>query len=74
MIIDNNDPRAPWNEEERYIEVTVSMTISKSVAVKADKDTNLDSYTLKELVENQISLPTDLDNTWIIDDFVVNLD
>lgn len=74
MIIDNNDPRAPWNEEEKYIEVTISMTISKSVAVKAYKDTQLDSFVLKELVENQISLPTDLDDTWIIDDFIVNLD
>lgn len=68
------DPRAPFNEYDRYINVTISMTISKSVPLRVYNDANLDEFELKRLVENQIQLPTDIDDTWYIDDFTVNRD
>lgn len=65
---------APWNEKTKKISVTISMTISKSVNIEVDTNLNLDSYELKRLVEEQIELPTDKDNSWYIDDFIVNID
>lgn len=69
---DNNS--ALWNEKTKTISVTVSMTISKSVNIKVDTNLNIDKYELKKLVEEQIELPTDNDNSWYIDDFIVNED
>lgn len=66
------DPRAPWNQEDQpdqEIEVTVSVTLSKTVKVKVndyilwgvDEDGNPDAdYSmcdLKSAVEKQIYLP-----------------
>ena len=71
------DPRAPWNEEEqpkRKIEVTISVTLSKTVKVNVndyiiwgkDEDGNLDiDYSicnLKSAVEEQIYLPQEAGN------------
>lgn len=65
---------APWNEKTNKISVTISMTISKSVYIDADTKLNLDEYELKRLVNEQIELPTDNDDSWYIDDFTVNKD
>lgn len=73
-----HDPNAPWNQEElpeREIEVTVSVTLSKTVKIKVSDYTITDSgkdedgdyfedvdYSdcdLKSAVENQIVLPQD---------------
>ena len=66
------DPRAPWNQKEQpdqEIEVTISVTLSKTVKINIndytisgkDKDGNLDiDYSdcdLKSAVEKQIYLP-----------------
>lgn len=72
----DNDPNAPWNQEdnpEKEVEVTVSITLSKTVKIKvsdytildADKDENGEyfediSYSdcdLRSEVERQIILP-----------------
>lgn len=65
---------APWNEKTKTISVTISMTISKSVSVKVPTNLNIDTYELKRLVNEQITLPTDNDDSWYIDDFTVNED
>ena len=71
-----HDPNAPWNQEElpeREIEVTVSVTLSKTVKIKVSDYTITDSgkdedgnyfedvdysdYDLKGAVEEQITLP-----------------
>lgn len=65
---------APWNEKTKEIDVTISLTISKSVKIKCDSSIQLDSYILKGLVQEQIDLPTDTYDDWYIDDFTVNED
>ena len=62
---------APWNEKEITTKVLISMTISKSVDIVHDSKLILNSYELKRLVEEQITLPTDEDESWYIDDFIV---
>lgn len=80
-------PDAPWNQvdpEPKKIEVTVSITLSKTVEVEvtdyivkedSDEDGNrIISYDfskcdLKQAVRDQITLPND--NDWVEDDFEV---
>ena len=69
---DNED--APWNEEEIDTTVTISITMSKTTKVTHSKNLNLDSYELKRLVEEQVTLPSDSFETWYVDDFIVNKD
>lgn len=79
---------APWNQEdnpEREIEVTVSVTLSKTIKVKVsdyevtnsgkDEDGNYfeevdySNCDLKEAVINQELLPQDKCPDWEVDDF-----
>lgn len=69
---DNLD--APWNEREVTTSVTISMTISKSVQIEHDEHLILDREELERLVQEQITLPTDNDESWYIDDFIVLID
>ena len=71
--------RAPWNEVElppKEVEVTVSVTISKTTKVPVmdyiideEGETDFSNCDLKKAVEENIKLP----NTegWILDDFTV---
>ena len=62
-----HDPNAPWNPEdipEREVDVTVSVTLSKTLKIKVsdytvDSEGNVDysDCNLREAVENQIILP-----------------
>ena len=73
------DPRAPWNEVElppKEVEVTVSITISKTMKVPVgdyiideEGEADFSNCDLKKAVEENIKLP----NTegWILDDFTV---
>jgi hypothetical protein len=77
-------PEAPWNQvdpEPRTIEVTVSMTVSKTVKIdvddyaveKCEEDGNeyydYSDCDLKGAVKEQITLPELKD--WVVDDFEV---
>lgn len=73
----DNDPDAPWNQEDpkpRTIEVTVSITLSKTVEIEVDdytteeevdEDGNHNVYydysecNLEQAVRDQVPLPTD---------------
>lgn len=73
------DPRAPWNEidpEPKKIEVTVSITLSKTVEVEvtdytAEEDSDEDGYhgvsydysecDLEQAVRNQVILPNSVE-------------
>lgn len=80
-----NDPDAPWNQienPEKEIEVTVSLTISKTLKVSVSdytiqdsgkdgdyyEDIDYSTCDLKGAVEDQYNLPI---KGWNIDDFEV---
>lgn len=73
-----HDPNAPWNQDnnpEREVEVTVSITLSKTLKVRVDdyqivdsgkdedgeyfEDIDYSNCDLKSAVENQYTLPQD---------------
>ncbi len=74
----NSDPNAPWNQEDpkpRTIEVTVSITLSKTVRIKVDdyiaeEYSDEDGYhgisydysecNLEQAVRDQITLPNNV--------------
>ena len=61
---------APWNEEPpKEVSVTVSITLSNEVKISVS---DIDEYSLKEAVKNQIFNNTNFKN-WTIDDFEVIL-
>lgn len=85
-----NNYDAPWNEVAKKlqkVEVTVSITLSKTVEIEVDDYTieeinedgiyntiyNFDNCDLEQAVRNQIDLPNKVFNDWNEDDFVVNL-
>ena len=85
-----NNSDAPWNEvakKPQKIEVTVSITLSKTVEIEIDDYTteeineddiyntiyNFDNCDLEQAVRNQIDLPSRVFDDWNEDDFVVNL-
>ena len=87
----DNNPEAPWNEKSnkpKKVEVTVSITLSKTVEVEVDdysiEETNEDGYhgvtyyfdesNLEQAVRSQIDLPSKKYSDWSEDDFVVNLE
>lgn len=75
----DNDPNAPWNQEDpkpRTIEVTVSITLSKTVRIKVDdyiaeEYSDEDGYhgisydysecNLEQAVRDQITLPNNVE-------------
>jgi hypothetical protein len=75
------DPTAPYNEKTKIIEVNVSQCLSTTVEVEVPED--FDEYeasedTLKDIVREQISLPSELTlklspDCWYVDDFCVSL-
>jgi hypothetical protein len=57
-------PWAPWNEPEveyKEVEVTISLTISKTTKITVPDIKNLDSSILKEAVKEQIVLPHEVE-------------
>ena len=58
------DPNAPWNQEDpndKEIEVTISLTISKTVKIIVPDIEDLDNSILKTAVEDQIVLPHEIE-------------
>lgn len=85
-----HDPNAPWNQkdlEEKDIEVTISVTLSKTVTISVNdykigesgldeegyyfEDIDFSECNLEEAVKEQITLPQDLDKSWNVDEFIV---
>lgn len=81
---------APWNQkdlEEKDIEVTISVTLSKTVTISVNdykigesgldeegyyfEDIDFSECNLEEAVKEQITLPQDLDDSWDVDEFIV---
>ena len=73
------DPTAPYNEKTKVIEVNVSQCLSTTVEIEVPEnfDEN-DEDALKDIVREQIVLPSDLTEKfheifWCVDDFCVCL-
>lgn len=85
---DNED--APWNQKdnpEREVEVTISVTLSKTVKIKVPdykiidsgkdedgeyfEDIDYSNCDLKRAVKEQVKLPQDIYKSWSVDDFEV---
>ena len=76
------DPRAPWNEVEqppKDIEVTISVTVSKTMKVPVrdytiyeDGEIDFSDCDLKKAVEENVRLPNT--HGWDLDDFEVILE
>lgn len=86
-------PDAPWNQvdpPEKEIEVTVSVTLSKTIKVKVSdyeivdsgkdedgeyfEEVDYSNCDLKGAIENQYILPQDKCSDWDVDDFEVVLE
>lgn len=83
---------APWNQEDpkpQEVEVTVSITLSKTVKIKVDDYTaeedvdedgghyinyDFSECDLKFAVEEQVTLPNEEFSDWSVDDFEVILE
>lgn len=75
------DPTAPYNEKFKVVEVNISQCLSTTVKVEVPED--FDEYeasedTLKDIVREQIDLPSELTlklspDCWYVDDFCVSL-
>lgn len=63
---------APWNEKSIKVDVSVCLSMSKSVEVEVPSD--FTDYDLKEAVRNQIPLPSEEFCDWDEDDFEVILE
>ena len=58
-MTDTEWKKAPWNQEDpkvRKIQVTVSLTLSKTLEVNVN---DADNYNLKDVVREQIVLPSE---------------
>ena len=58
------DPNAPWNQEElddKEIEVTISLTISKTTKIIVPDIENLNNSILKSIVKDQMVLPYEIE-------------
>lgn len=58
------DPDAPWNQvepDDKEIEVTISITMSKIVKIVVPDIKDLDYTILKDAVKNQIFLPYEVE-------------
>lgn len=73
--------RAPWNEVElppKYVEVTVSITVSRTMKVPVtdyiidDEGIDFSNCDLNKAIEDSGYLPNF--KNWCIDDFEINLD
>lgn len=78
-----NDPNAPYNQrdpEPIEIEVTISMTLSKTVKIYVDdytqdgSDIDFSECNLSQAVDDQITLPNEEVEGWNVDDFEVVLE
>lgn len=76
-LMQSEEERAPFNEETKLIEVTVSQMLSSLVTVEVPKNFDItDENALKEVVREQVYLPSEAtlehcQDCWYVDDFCV---
>ena len=73
----SEEERAPFNEETKLIEVTVSQMLSSLVTIEVPRDFDIyDKEALENIIRKQILLPSEVINEhsqdcWYVDDFCV---
>lgn len=78
-LTQSEEERAPWNQETKSIEVTVSQMLSSLVIIKVPKNFDISNKeALENMVREQIILPSELtlkysQDCWYVDDFCVML-
>lgn len=76
-LMQSEEGRAPWNQETKLIEVTVSQTLSSLVTIQVPKNFDIyDENIIKDAVRKQIYLPSEAISehsfdSWEEDDFCV---
>lgn len=76
-LMQSEEERAPFNEETKLIEVTVSQMLSSLVTIEVPKDFDIyNKGALENVVREQIYLPFEAINEhsqdlWEVDDFCV---
>lgn len=76
-LMQSEEERAPFNEETKLIEVTVSQMLSSLVTVEVPKNFDIfDTEALTNVVREQILLPSEVINEhsqdcWYVDDFCI---
>lgn len=74
-LMQSEEKEAPWNQETKLIEVTVSQMLSSLVTIEVPKNFDItNEESLKEIVREQIYLPSEAINEhsqdfWSVDDF-----
>lgn len=79
ILTEIEESNAPWNDDFKDIEVTVSQCLSSSVVITVPK--NLEDYNsdiLRDFVKEQVILPSETisnksNDIWYVDDFNVSI-
>ena len=76
-LMQSEEKEAPWNQETKLIEVTVSQMLSSLVTIEVPNNFDItNEELLKEIVREQIYLPSEAtlehcQDCWYVDDFCV---
>lgn len=79
ILTQSEEENAPWNQETKLIEVTVSQMLSSLVTIEVPKNFDIfNEEALENMVKEQIILPSELtlkhsQDCWYVDDFCVML-
>lgn len=79
ILTQSEEENAPWNQETKLIEVTVSQMLSSLVTIEVPKNFDIfNKEALESVVREQIILPSELTlkhslDCWYVDDFCVAL-
>ena len=76
ILMESEEQAAPWNQKTKFIEVTISQTLSSTQKIEVSEDFRYNRDKLESFVLDQIMLPSDyIENAdnfkWNIDDFAV---
>lgn len=76
ILMESEEQIAPWNQKTKFIEVTISQTLSSTQKIEVSEDFRYNRDKLESFVLDQIMLPSDyIENAdnfkWNIDDFAV---
>ena len=78
ILTQSEEERAPWNDKTRIITVNISQCLSTTVDIEVPEDFDEEKDSLKDIVREQIILPSELalklsPDCWYVDDFCVML-